>query len=93
LGITHPPFAYASSLGDGAAKSKARTRTSGIEAIRLFEDRLLLELRPGTLNVMRFTDPEQSRTLGLAWCRTSPRKRDSVRLGQLIEAARTQPAA
>jgi LysR family hydrogen peroxide-inducible transcriptional activator len=64
---------------------------NGLGLTLLPEISLDVEARPGTLNVMRFTDPEPSRTLGLAWRATSPRKRDFVRLGQLIEAARNKP--
>jgi LysR family hydrogen peroxide-inducible transcriptional activator len=49
-----------------------------------------VEARQGALHVMRFADPEPSRVLGLAWRSTSPRKRDFVKLGQLIETARWQ---
>jgi LysR family transcriptional regulator, hydrogen peroxide-inducible genes activator len=48
-----------------------------------------VEAGQGALNVMRFADPEPSRTLGLAWRVTSRRKRDFAQLGQLIEKART----
>jgi LysR family hydrogen peroxide-inducible transcriptional activator len=61
---------------------------NGLGLTLLPEICLDVEARAGTLNVMRFTDPEPSRTLGLAWRTTSPRKRDFVELGQLIEAAR-----
>jgi LysR family hydrogen peroxide-inducible transcriptional activator len=33
---------------------------------------------------LRFADPEPTRTIGLAWRRTSPRKEDFAALGQLI---------
>lgn len=51
-----------------------------------------VEARHGALNIMRFTEPEPSRTLGLAWRATSPRKRDFVELGQLIDQARLSGA-
>lgn len=66
---------------------------NGLGLTLLPEICLEVEARPGTLNLMHFADPEPSRTLGLAWRRTSPRKRDFVRLGQMIEAARPAVSA
>jgi LysR family hydrogen peroxide-inducible transcriptional activator len=65
---------------------------NGLGLTLLPEICLDVEARAGALNVMRFTDPEPSRVLGLAWRATSPRKRDFVELGQLIEAARPKAA-
>lgn len=62
---------------------------NGLGLTLLPEICLDVEARAGALNVMRFADPEPSRTLGLAWRATSPRKRDFVELGQLI--AESQP--
>jgi LysR family hydrogen peroxide-inducible transcriptional activator len=36
------------------------------------------------VKLLRFADPEPSRTVGLAWRRTSPRKRDFLALGEVI---------
>jgi LysR family hydrogen peroxide-inducible transcriptional activator len=36
---------------------------------------------------MRFTDPQPRRVVGLAWRRSSPRKRHFVELGKLIISA------
>lgn len=66
---------------------------NGLGLTLLPEICLAVEARPGTLNVMRFADPEPSRTLGLAWRATSPRKRDFVELGQLIAQARPEPVS
>src|SRR5882724_8838538 len=43
-----------------------------------------VELRDERVKLLRFSDPEPSRTVGLAWRRTSPRKVDFAALGQLI---------
>jgi LysR family hydrogen peroxide-inducible transcriptional activator len=64
---------------------------NGLGLTLLPEICLDVEAKDGALNIMRFADPEPSRTLGLAWRATSPRKRDFVRLGQLIESARPTP--
>jgi LysR family transcriptional regulator, hydrogen peroxide-inducible genes activator len=43
-----------------------------------------LETKHADVRIMRFTDPEPSRTLGLVWRSSCPRKRDFVELGRLI---------
>jgi len=43
-----------------------------------------LETMHSKIRVMRFTDPEPKRVLGLAWRTTSPRKGDFVEVGKLI---------
>ena len=51
-----------------------------------------LETRHADIKVMRFAEPEPSRTLGLAWRATCSRKRDFVELGRLITSvARQRP--
>lgn len=46
-----------------------------------------LETRGRSLKLMRFVDPEPSRTLGLVWRSTSPRRQDFIELGEIIKAA------
>ena len=46
-----------------------------------------LESRRGDIHLMRFADPEPQRVIGLAWRRSSPRKRHFAELGQMISAA------
>lgn len=46
-----------------------------------------LETRGRSLKLMRFIDPEPSRTLGLVWRSTSPRRQDFIELGEIIKAA------
>ena len=46
-----------------------------------------LESRRGDIHLMRFADPEPQRVIGLAWRRSSPRKRHFEELGQMISAA------
>jgi DNA-binding transcriptional LysR family regulator len=46
-----------------------------------------VEIRDERIKLLRFVEPEPSRTVGLAWRRTSPRKADFIALGQsVIEA-------
>jgi LysR family hydrogen peroxide-inducible transcriptional activator len=46
-----------------------------------------LEVRRGDIKLMRFVDPQPRRTIGLAWRKSSPRKRHFVELGKLITNA------
>jgi LysR family transcriptional regulator, hydrogen peroxide-inducible genes activator len=46
-----------------------------------------LEGRRSDVKLMRFTDPQPRRTIGLAWRKSSPRKRHFVELGKLITEA------
>ena len=46
-----------------------------------------LESRRGDIHLMRFADPQPQRVIGLAWRRSSPRKRHFAELGQMIAAA------
>jgi LysR family hydrogen peroxide-inducible transcriptional activator len=46
------------------------------------------EVTDGRIELVRFTDPEPFRVVGLAWRRTSPRKRDFVEIGQLLTDCR-----
>jgi len=43
-----------------------------------------VEVRDSRVKLLRFADPEPARTIGLAWRRTSPRKRDFGALGEII---------
>jgi LysR family hydrogen peroxide-inducible transcriptional activator len=49
-----------------------------------------LECRQGDIRLMRFTDPQPRRVVGLAWRRSSPRKRHFVELGKLITQATSE---
>jgi LysR family hydrogen peroxide-inducible transcriptional activator len=46
-----------------------------------------LECRQDDIRLMRFIDPQPRRVVGLAWRRSSPRKRHFVELGKLIISA------
>ena len=46
-----------------------------------------LEARRGDIKLMRFADPEPRRIIGLAWRKSSPRKRHYAELGKLIAQA------
>lgn len=46
-----------------------------------------VEVRDERIALMRFTEPQPARTIGLVWRRTSPRKADFLALGELIAQA------
>lgn len=50
-----------------------------------------LETRRGNIHLMRFADPEPQRVIGLAWRKSSQRKRHFAELGQMIAAAAKAP--
>ena len=49
------------------------------------------EVRDARVKLLHFTEPQPGRTVGLAWRRTSPRKKDFAALGKLITAALGKP--
>jgi LysR family hydrogen peroxide-inducible transcriptional activator len=49
------------------------------------------EVRDGRVKLVRFTDPEPCRTIGLAWRRTSPRKADFLALGEIVKQTAGMP--
>jgi LysR family hydrogen peroxide-inducible transcriptional activator len=62
-------------------------RRVGLGMTLLPELSIDLECRRGDIKVMRFTDPEPRRIVGLAWRKSSPRKRHFIELGKLITQA------
>jgi LysR family hydrogen peroxide-inducible transcriptional activator len=46
-----------------------------------------VEVRDERVKLLRFSEPEPARTIGVAWRRTSPRKRDFEALGEVVMAA------
>jgi len=46
-----------------------------------------VEVRDARVKLLHFSDPQPGRTVGLAWRRTSPRKKDFVELGKIVTAA------
>ncbi len=51
-----------------------------------------VEVRDRRVKLKRFTEPEPARTIGLAWRRTSPRKKDFAALGAIVVEAVRAPA-
>jgi LysR family hydrogen peroxide-inducible transcriptional activator len=52
-----------------------------------------VEVRDPRVKLLRFVRPEPVRTVGLAWRRTSPRKRDFAALGEVAAATLHAPSA
>jgi LysR family hydrogen peroxide-inducible transcriptional activator len=44
------------------------------------------------VRALRFSNPEPSREIGLAWRRRSPRKHDFMALGEVLKECRPAPA-
>ncbi len=61
--------------------------SAGLGITLLPEICLGVEGRNRAIKVIRFTDPEPSRSLGLAWRRSSPRREDFRALSTLVAAA------
>jgi LysR family hydrogen peroxide-inducible transcriptional activator len=60
---------------------------NGLGMTLLPELSIKLECRQDNIKLMRFADPQPRRVVGLAWRRSSPRKRHFVELGKLIISA------
>jgi LysR family hydrogen peroxide-inducible transcriptional activator len=45
------------------------------------------EVRDARVKLLRFSEPEPGRSIGLAWRRTSPRRQDFVALGEVVKEA------
>ena len=50
------------------------------------------EGRDKRVKLLRFSEPEPARTIGLAWRRTSPRRKDFEALGEIIKETLAAPA-
>jgi len=46
-----------------------------------------IEVRDDRVKLLRFAEPQPARTIGLAWRRTSPRRKDFVALGDIVTNA------
>ncbi|MFZ0850227.1 MAG: LysR substrate-binding domain-containing protein, partial [Hyphomicrobiaceae bacterium] len=61
--------------------------SNGLGITLLPELSVELEAKRADIRLMRFTKPEPQRIIGLAWRKTSPRKRDFANLADLIVEA------
>ena len=75
------------SLGAASLATIMQMVANGYAVTLLPEVAIDAEVRDERVKLLRFAAPEPSRTIGLAWRRTSPRKADFVALGQLVVEA------
>ncbi|MGL5168631.1 MAG: LysR substrate-binding domain-containing protein [Afipia sp.] len=74
-------------FGASSLSTLVQMVANGLGMTLLPEIAVPLETRHGDIHLMRFADPEPQRVIGLAWRRSSPRKRHFVELGQMITKA------
>lgn len=74
-------------FGASSLSTLVQMVANGLGMTLLPEIAVPLETRHGDIHLMRFADPEPQRVIGLAWRKSSPRKRHFAELGQLITAA------
>lgn len=75
------------SLGATSLATVMQMVASGYGVTLLPEVASSAEARDSRVRLLRFAEPEPARTIGLAWRRTSPRKRDFAALGEIVTAA------
>jgi len=73
-------------FGASSLSTLVQMVANGLGMTLLPELAVPLESRRGDIRLMRFADPEPQRVIGLAWRRSSPRKRHFEELGQMIAA-------
>lgn len=75
------------SLGATSLATVMQMVANGYGVTLLPEVAAEMEARDSRVKLLRFVEPQPSRTVGLAWRRTSPRKRDFIALGQIVTEA------
>jgi LysR family hydrogen peroxide-inducible transcriptional activator len=78
-------------FGTSSLSTIVQMVSNGLGLTLLPELSLELECKHGQIRLMRFADPEPKRTLGLAWRKSSSRRRDFAAFGKLIAAAAPKP--
>jgi LysR family hydrogen peroxide-inducible transcriptional activator len=74
-------------FGASSLSTLVQMVANGLGMTLLPELSVPLETRRGDIRLMRFTDPEPQRVIGLAWRKTSPRKHHFMALGEMIATA------
>ncbi len=74
-------------FGASSLSTLVQMVANGLGMTLLPELAVSLEIRRGDIHLMRFADPEPQRVIGLAWRKSSPRKRHFAELGEMISAA------
>lgn len=78
-------------FGASSLSTLVQMVANGLGMTLLPELAVPLESRRGDIRLMRFAEPEPQRVIGLAWRRSSPRKRHFEELGQMIAATTAKP--
>jgi LysR family hydrogen peroxide-inducible transcriptional activator len=78
-------------FGTSSLSTIVQMVSNGLGLTLLPELSLELECKHGQIRLMRFADPEPKRTLGMAWRKSSSRRRDFAAFGTLIAAAAPRP--
>lgn len=81
------------SLGATSLTTVMQMVANGYGVTLLPEVAAEVEVRDNRVKLLRFAEPQPERTIGLAWRRTSPRKRDFAALGDLVAETMGLPAA
>jgi LysR family hydrogen peroxide-inducible transcriptional activator len=77
-----------SGFGASSLSTIVQMVANGLGITLLPELSLPFEVHDPRIALVRFAEPEPTRTVGLAWRRSSPRKRDFVELGKLLTSTR-----
>ena len=81
------------SLGATSLATVMQMVANGYGVTLLPEVAVDAELRDKRVKLLRFSAPEPGRSIGLAWRRTSPRKKDFTALGEIVTQALGMSAA
>lgn len=80
----------AASLGATSLTTVMQMVANGYGVTLVPEVAVDAELRDARVKLLRFSEPEPARTIGLAWRRTSPRKQDFEALAEVVKATLRQ---
>ncbi|MGL4976173.1 MAG: LysR substrate-binding domain-containing protein, partial [Bosea sp. (in: a-proteobacteria)] len=84
LAVCHQGARGANMLGASSLSTLVQMVASGFGVTLLPEISTGFELAHSGIRLIRFTEPEPTRMLGLAWRRSSPRKAEFRLLGELV---------
>lgn len=92
LAFCRPPRGdLPASLGATSLATVMQMVANGYGVTLLPEIAAAVEVRDSRVKLLRFAEPQPARIVGLAWRRTSPRKRDFAALGEIVTEALKLP--
>jgi LysR family transcriptional regulator, hydrogen peroxide-inducible genes activator len=92
LAFCRPPRGeLPASLGATSLATVMQMVANGYGVTLLPEIAAGVEVRDSRVKLLRFAEPQPARIVGLAWRRTSPRKRDFAALGEIVTEALKLP--